>query len=89
MTSIMACTATVPFLLTQNQFDSLHDYVDDDCLSDKDGDFVMETVALEPLAIETAKLFSLHTVNVESDLSLNGDSSFITPSTLTVIKPLL
>ena len=63
--------------------------MDNDCLSDKDEDIVMETVALEALAIKPAKLLSFRTVNVESDLSLNGESSFITPSTLTVIKPLL
>jgi hypothetical protein len=89
VTSMMVCTATVPYLLTQNQFDSLPDDEDNDCLSDKDMENVMETVEFEALAIKPARLLSFRTVNAESDLSLNGDSILITPSTLTVIKPSL
>ena len=84
MISMMACTTTAPCLSIYNQFDCLHDYGDSDLFMDKDEDFVMEKVDIEPLAIKPVSLLSLRAVHVESELS---PTDSIPESTLTVMKP--
>ena len=80
----MACTTTATWLSLHNQFDCLNDYEDSDIFVDKDEDFVMEKVDIDPLAIKPVSLLSLRAVHVESELS---PTDSIPESTLTVMKP--
>ena len=86
MSSMMACTATVPCLSIHNQFALLKCNEQSDFLCDKDEEFVTEKVVHEPLALKTVSLLSLRALHVESDLSATNPLTF---TKLTVIKPSL